>query len=121
MQDKSRSHVFRHPPPHLGITSFRYGASIVNAHKIEHSVTGGTTGQKTQPVNVMELFYSLIRKQAWTAFHPPPKLIYECRKNRKTHPFNRRGSPGSWGEAFTKTGVRQATGTPADAESLATG
>jgi len=74
MQDKPRSHVFRHPPPYLGITCSRFGASVINAQQIEHAVIGGTTDEKTQPVNVMEVFYSLIRKQAWTAFHPPPPI-----------------------------------------------
>ena len=74
MQD-TRSHVFRHPPPYLGITCSRYGASLLSAEDISgYSVTGGTTDEKTQPVNVMEVFYSLIRKQAWTAFHPPPPI-----------------------------------------------
>ncbi|BAQ86043.1 hypothetical protein [uncultured Mediterranean phage uvMED] len=26
--------------------------------------------------NEMELFYGLIRKQAWTDFHPPPLIEY---------------------------------------------
>ena len=61
------------------------------------------------------------RSKAFTCYHPPPLLSYECRKNRKTYSPNRRGSPGSRGEAFKKAGVRQTAGTPADAESLATG
>ena len=61
------------------------------------------------------------RRKALIFEHPPPSLDYECRKSRKTNSPNRRGSPGSRGEAFTKTGVRPTAGTPADAESLATG
>ena len=71
-----KAHTSYHPPPYLGITCSRFGASILSAEDISgHTVTGGTTAQKTQPVNVMELFYGFIRKQAWIAFHPPP-LIY---------------------------------------------
>ena len=71
-----RAFTNMHPPPYLGITSSRYGASILSADISGHSVTGGTTDEKTQPVNVMELFYGLIRKQAWTDFHPPPLIEY---------------------------------------------
>ena len=69
-----RSYTPFHPPPYLGITSSRYGASILSSDISGYSVTGGTTDEKTQPVNVMELIWASVRKHAWVMFHPPPLI-----------------------------------------------
>jgi len=78
MQDKPRSHVFRHPPPYLGIVSSRYSLCAIYAEPEQKKVKliGGTSYKTLTQTNIfinsMEMFYSYVRNRAWTAFHPPP-------------------------------------------------
>ena len=89
MQDKPRSHTFRHPPPYLGIVSSRYSFCAICAEpeeKKEQSISlGQGTDYKTSTgknifINSMEMLYAFVRNRAWTSFHPPPLFTNECRK-----------------------------------------
>ena len=78
MQDKPRSHVFRHPPPYLGITSCRYGASLLSADISGYAVTGGTTDTKNSTRNQAVSLITQIKGFIWPLVQisdlPPPLI-----------------------------------------------
>ena len=76
-----RAATHRHPPPYLGITCSRFGASLLSADISGYAVTGGTTAKKNSTRKSAVSFISQIKgfiwPLVWLTCLPPPLLFYE--------------------------------------------